>query len=393
MAADYEDGTVQPENGRQQAGRRRGGSTGQDRVGLLLVIGLIILAVILIFAIYQSRRVSSSYTVTNEIGGNVYGSDSYEVMGSNIIRYSRDGITLINSDGDALWNQTFGMADPIISVGSTYIAIGDRGASSLYIFDQSGEVSEITTDVPLAALCISDQGVTAAILSDSDNNYINLYEKDGTILATIKASFADMGYPIALDISPDSRYLAVSYLNSDEKADVVTNLVFYDFDRSGDPTADSFSLDGICPQIDYLSNTRAAVFTENGMRTYGMGSTISEGKTLEFDDEIRSIFCEDGRIGFIFKNNDGDGAYRMEIYDTGGSKNAEVRFDLDYSRIRVGNGSIVLSDSSNALIYNYSGNLVFDGEIQNGIYDLLRARATDTYWLANTDGLSLISIR
>ena len=51
MAADYEDGTVQPENGRQQAGRRRGGSTGQDRVGLLLVIGLIILAVILIFAI------------------------------------------------------------------------------------------------------------------------------------------------------------------------------------------------------------------------------------------------------------------------------------------------------------------------------------------------------
>ena len=237
------------------------------------------------------------------------------------------------------------------------------------------------------------KGVTAAILSDSDNNYINLYEKDGTILATIKASFADMGYPIALDISPDSRYLAVSYLNSDEKADVVTNLVFYDFDRSGDPTADSFSLDGICPQIDYLSNTRAAVFTENGMRTYGMGSTISEGKTLEFDDEIRSIFCEDGRIGFIFKNNDGDGAYRMEIYDTGGSKNAEVRFDLDYSRIRVGNGSIVLSDSSNALIYNYSGNLVFDGEIQNGIYDLLRARATDTYWLANTDGLSLISIR
>ena len=60
---------------------------------------------------------------------------------------------------------------------------------------------------------------------------------------------------------------------------------------------------------------------------------------------------------------------------------------------RVGNGSIVLSDSSNALIYNYSGNLVFDGEIQNGIYDLLRARATDTNWLANTDGLSLISIR
>ena len=164
MAADYEDGTVQPENGRQQAGRRRGGSTGQDRVGLLLVIGLIILAVILIFAIYQSRRVSSSYTVTNEIGGNVYGSDSYEVMGSNIIRYSRDGITLINSDGDALWNQTFGMSDPIISVGSTYIAIGDRGASSLYIFDQSGEVSEITTDVKaMVDLVKSENNIPCAI--------------------------------------------------------------------------------------------------------------------------------------------------------------------------------------------------------------------------------------
>lgn len=392
MSEDFESGSRTEE--KRQPGAPRGSSRrSADRAGRIFIIGLIILAAIVVFAVFYNRRVSSSYTITNEIGGTVYDSDHYETMGSGLIRYSRDGITLLDRNGDALWNQTFGMSDPIIAVSSSYIAVGDRGASSLYIFDQSGEVSEITTDVPLAKICISDQGVTAAILSDSDSNYINMYDKNGNILMTIKASFEDMGYPIALGLSPDARYLAVSYLGTDDQAGVQTNLVFYDFQKSGDQTVGTFAIEGICPEIDYLSETRAAVFTENGMRTYGMGSSVSEGKTLTFEDEIRSVFCEDGRIGFVFKNSDGNGTYRMEIYDTGGSRNATVYFDLDYSRIEVANGRIVVSGSSEALIYNYRGNLRFQGEIENGIYDLLPARDSSTYWLANSDGLNCISIR
>ena len=71
------------------------------------------------------------------------------------------------------------MSSPKLSVCGDYMAIGDVGANTVYIFNGSGTVGRLDLENPLQDLRVAGQGVVAAVLSDGASNQINLYNEAG----------------------------------------------------------------------------------------------------------------------------------------------------------------------------------------------------------------------
>lgn len=362
------------------------------RMQLTVIVGLLILAVILIYALVKNNSVYTSFEVVSQWSRGDNTSVYYQMMDRGMLRYSKDGVAMANKSGEVIWNQTYEMASPVLARNDAYVAIGDLGANDIYIFDEYGQVGRVTTDVPIQELQISRQGVTAVILSDADSNYINLYDRKGTALGSIKASLENTGYPLAIGLSPDATKLVASYLSLDG-GNVQTRVVFYDFSQiEGDHVTDTQMMEGLYPKVVFISDTRVALYGENGFALFALGSDVSQIQTTEFEDEITSVFEGDQRMGFVFRNQDENGKYRMELYDMAGRKNTTVWFDFDYDTLAADDDEIILYNEQEIMIYQYDGRLRFKTALDSTISGVMASWEDGMYWLIDSQSLREIRI-
>ena len=355
-------------------------------------IGILVLAGVLLYSIFRSNQVCTSYDTVTEFARSKAGTEHYDAMNGSLVRYSSDGISLTDPSGTVIWNRTYGLSNPVTAVCKPYISVADQGSSNVYIFNTYGQVGAFAASVPIQTVTVTDDGVTGAILSDADNNYVNLYSRQGELLVNIKATLENTGYPIAMALSPDSGRTAVSYLTmKDSKA--VSRIVFYDFSGNEDgKVTGTETMDGISPKITFVSNSRAVVFREYGASIYDVSGGVSLVQKIDFKEEARSVFCVNSKLGFIFRNTDGQGKYRLEVYDTSGNKAQTLYFDLDYNEIYATDEEILIYNSSSALVFRTGGKLKFSGEFENQVYMMLPAKELGTYWIVTDDSVSVIQI-
>lgn len=199
-----------------------------NRMQWTIAAGVLILAVVLVYALVKNNKVVSSYEVVTSMSRGDDTSVYYCMMRKGMVKYSKDGVAMTNKSGTVLWNQTYEMASPTMTSAGDYVAVGDIGANTIYICNEYGQLGRVSTDVPIQEIQISEQGVVAAVLSDTSSNYINLYDKQGNSLGSIKASLENTGYPLAIALSPDASKLAVSYLIV-KSGSMQSRIVSYDF--------------------------------------------------------------------------------------------------------------------------------------------------------------------
>lgn len=124
----------------------------------------------------------------------------YLSFGSNVLKYSKDGASYLDSQGKEVWIQSYEMKSPRACVNGNYAAIADQQGNSIYIFDKTGNTGIATTVLPIVKATVSSYGVVAAILEDSTSNYIYFFKRDGSALdVKIKALLG--GIPVIRWIS------------------------------------------------------------------------------------------------------------------------------------------------------------------------------------------------
>ena len=119
-------------------------------------------------------RTYHNYEVVDSMERKTDTSANYYFREDGVVCYSKDGISFTNNSGEVIWNQVFGMTAPKMSTCGDYMAIGDVGANSVYIFNGTGLEGRIALEKPVQDIRVSRQGVIAVILSDNDANQINL---------------------------------------------------------------------------------------------------------------------------------------------------------------------------------------------------------------------------
>ena len=363
-----------------------------NRMQWTIVAGVLILAVVLVYALVKNNKVASSYEVVTSMSRGDDTSVYYCMMRKGMVKYSKDGVAMTNKSGSVLWNQTYEMASPTMTSAGDYVAVGDIGANTIYIFNEYGQLGRVSTDVPIQEIQISEQGVVAAVLSDTSSNYINLYDKQGNSLGSIKASLENTGYPLAIALSPDASKLAVSYLIV-KSGSMQSRIVSYDFsDVEGDHLLDTQELEGLYPKAAFLDSREVVLFGEKGFVLYQADSKKIETQE-NFESEINSVFCTNQKLGFIFKNEDDNGKYRMEIYNKAGKKSSTYYFDLDYSGMTADDDEVILYNDEEMLIYHMGGRVRFRGTFNTAVTGVMPSWEDGLYWLIDDQSLREIRIR
>ena len=323
-------------------------------------------------------------------------SAQYMQFGEYILKYGGDEISLLDRQGKPLWNDPHAMNNPVVDVCQGYCVVYDKNGSEMVIFNEKGKVGNIQTNLPILKVRVASQGVVAAILEDGDTTWVNVYDSDGNEIVTAKTSIDSPGYPVDLSISPDGLLLGVSYLGVKNNKPS-SYVAFYNFGNTGQNQMDNM-VSGytyskiLVPQIQYLNNSKAVAFRDDGFVIFEGKQIPEESKVVTVEDEILSTFCDGENIGLVFRNTQGESPYRMELYSSTGRLKWKTGVDIAFEHIMVSKDQILLYNSSEFAVYSMNGTCRYQGALKEGSVQNIFKVAQNRYMVIMEGGMETIKL-
>lgn len=342
---------------------------------LVSVLVVLIFVAIFVYAKRLNNKVYSSYKTLNKVSlahlDVAVVSENCKAFSDGIIRYNSYGMSYY-SGGKEVWNSSFNIENPVMDMCSGYIAIAQKDSCEVTLIDKSGNQRKIQTSYPIKSVDVSKQGIVAATLDDGDACYIEIYDKDGTSIASGRTVLAGDGYPIDISISNDGTRLVASYL-SVSNGSTQSKVVFYNYSSVGQNEVDRIVggfnqyKSTLVPDVEFINNTTAVAFGDNMFTIYSIEQKPKIAYEEKFEDKIDMVFHSSKYIGIVFKSNSADYSEVLKVYDTSGKKVFTKSLDFKFSDICFAGKNVVMNDSSNCRMYSFSGverfNYTFDKNI------------------------------
>ena len=336
-----------------------------------IIIGAIALAIVVLCMIGTYIARHFHYTDI-KIVDSKEGFDSiseYVSFNDNVVLYSGDGVSLLDSSLKTVWNYTATFSSPQYDACGKYFIIYDKNATQLAVFQKDGNAGAFSCDKTIAKAKCAGNGCVAVLMSDGSGDLLKYYSKDGSKIAEIYFDNKSQGYPVDFDVTDDGKGIIVSMERVSETG-LSGDLLYYDLsgDISGMSESASVSLsDNIIPSVNCMSDGRIAALLEDGFAVYSYNGDLKQVSKVDFEDEIVSAFFNDNNIGFIF---DGDTTkYKVIIYNTGGKSVARIDLDHSYNEAVIDVSRIIISNASQFSVFSTGGILKLsansvDGDIQ-----------------------------
>ena len=351
-----------------------------------IIIAALVLTGILVISYILSSSRCQYYVYKDKTDTEENADVSYETFANGYLKYSGNGIEYQKTFGRSQWNVALSYAHPFLVKSDSYALLGDKGENSLILFNENGKVRELTLKYPIVQATVSNQGIMEVILEGTNSNYIQIYNKKGELIADMRSSVEETGYPVSAAISPNGTQLAVSYY-SIEGTTAKTSIAFYDFSRqlqSDDVTLKGgFDYEGIIiPKISFIDDNTVAAFGGKTTYFYNIEDTPKIKNEIKFTSDIESIFENDKYIGYVLNNteNPETGKYILQIYNKKGSKKKECKLDMNYDSIQIWGKQIIATRENECTILDIKGNILFQGELEGDtIESIMPAKGWRTY--------------
>lgn len=325
----------------------------------------------------------------------------YEPFGENLLRYSKDGASCLDSSGKDIWIQPYEMHVPIVAVNGDYAAIGDQQGNHIYIFDKTGLLGTATTILPIIKLTISSKGLAAVIVEGQSTSHIYYYAKDGSELDISITGFlnGEIGYPLDISLSPDGSMLmgSFTYLQGGE---VKNRVAFYNFSEVGKNAPNRFvggfhEMYGasMIPRVHYLDSVYSVAFADSSLSFYSSLDVMSPEllKQIPVEEEIKTVFYSSKYAGVVVKAA-GEYDYRLDLYTSKGDLVFREGFSFDYKHIDIDGDSIFLYNENSCRIYNRFGNLKYEGTFDFPVSRLCNGRLPNQIIAAGAQAVKEIKL-
>ena len=367
----------------------------------IIIISVIIVAAIIaaVFAIsaFIDGITYKDYSVMKSVNRDDTDTTMYMGYADGYVRYSNDGISYYKNSGKVIWNQTYSMQNPKVSICGNSIAVADINGSSAYSFNTSGQVGKADTSMPILQIEVSDSGKMAAVLEDNNANYINMYDTNGEKIYSVKTTLSGDGYPIDISISSDAKKLIASFIkvSGDE---IKTNVVFYNFSDVGknetERVVGGFNYDDIIVgDVKFVNDTTAVAVGENVVSIYKIKEYPSLEHTINIDNEIQKIFCSDQYIGLVLDNSESGDPYKLVVYNISGKHIFDTTFGIQYTDMQFDGKSVVMSNASTFVLLNMSGKKLADISFDMPVINVLPTGARGSYTIVNSKYIQSIKLK
>ncbi len=363
---------------------------------LLIFILIVVVAifVIRIVTTYSDCEIEKTWERTDSAESNYYS------FNNNLIKYSADGIFYTSYDGSLIWNYTFDMTNPNIDVCGDYIVVYDKKGTEVDVFSSKGYINTISTTTPVIEAKIASQGTVALLLQESSTSYIQMYDKDGTVLVSGEIHPENRGYPISMALSSDATRLLLSIINVNE-GELSTELVFYDFTSKGKEEEDNIVasytyLGALIPKVDYVKNNKAIAFSDSKIIIFNNNTKATVAKEISVENDMKSIFYNDTHFGYICETalENGEVVNELNVYNLYGFRWISKEIDSNYDDVDIlSNNDIYLKDGNEVFIYNLQGFLKFNYTFEETIYDVIPATTSRRFYLITDSSTEEIYIK
>ena len=346
--------------------------------------------------IQLKNQTYSGYVVVSTVEKEVYENSVVKSYQNGFLTYSKDGISYTDSKGNAIWNQTYQMQSPIVSTRGQWVAVGDYNGHIIYDIDQNGTVQEIDTNLPIRSLTVSANGVVAAVLEDGSVTWINVYNPSGEKAVSIKTTMQKSGYPMSISLSDSGKLMEVAYLRV-ESGSMKGVVSFYNFDEVGQNYTDTMVssyeyTDSVVPYCAFMNGSTAFSVADNELVIYEGAEIPKSVFQILLDEEIRDVYYNEKYVGLIFQGNEGEGKYRLDIYDATGSHILSYPFSMEYRDILFYRDNLIIYNEAECIIAGINGKEKYTGDITEQT-QLLKALGGNRYLAVTKESLDTIEMK
>ena len=363
----------------------------------VILCAVLVITVIAVVRVQIENKVYTDYRVTKSAGA-IGSSDSViQAYNGNLLSYSRDGISAYNGSGEQLWNQTYEMQDPIVDVAGEYVVVGDYKGNTIYVMNASGPSGQINTNMVITNLRISEKGIVTAMLDGSNVIWIEIYDSAGNNIVSERTSMNQTGFPVNTSMSADNQKMAVSYLKAEGNG-IKTSIAFYNFGDVGQNVVDKVVSgydydDMIIPFLQYFNYDVAVAVGENRLLVFS-GKQIPELRAeTEIEENVESVFWGDSSVALVYRNDEGEDRYRLDVYNLSAELVLSQTFDLEYSNIVLHNGNIIIYNEANVYIWNKKGLEKYNGDLGGNIRAVIPTKSKTKFIVVRNEGLETIKLK
>ena len=359
---------------------------------VIAVIGAVAAAV----WITQKNRVYTEYTVTESYAREVSASAKTIGLGDCILTYSNDGASCFDSKGKAIWNETFEMQNPIVATCNTTIAFGDYNGRKIYVMNDQGILGEVSTNMPIRALAVAENGVVAAVLDDSDITWVYLYNSKGEAVIRFKTTMSQFGYPIDVSLSPNSNLAMVSFLAEDEGT-VKSSVAFYNFGEVGQNEVDNYmsgyDYPSVVPYVSFMTSELAFAMADDRLAFYEGGQKPVSKFEVLLDGEVRAVYHNETYVALVSYDTTGSHKYMINVYDSSGKNYLNQGFDVEYRNVVLKNDCIYIYGEAECCIFSLSGVEKFNGTMNENISLLIPGDSVGRFTLVSQESIDAIQLK
>lgn len=361
---------------------------------LLVIAG--VAALIALIVVQYRRHVYTDYDIVTSVPReSIHGTTDVR-LGNSILTYSRDGAHCTNARGDVTWNQTYQIQDVRLAISGDTSAIGDYNGRNIYVQNTQQQLGVITTTMPIQEVAVSASGNVVAVLQDTDLAWVNTYSPDGELLYNGYVSMNDSGYPAAICISPNGELLCVAYLLVDAGV-LKTSLAIYNLGDVGENyhdfmvTSDSYT--DLVPYIQFMNDSTMFVVGDGCLRIYtGSQIPVLAAGHLYYE-EVQSVFYNEEYVGLMFRSEDSEYLYRLDVYNTAAKKVNSFYYKIEYTDLFFDQGNIVVYNETECVITTLDKIEKFNGSFSKPVRLMLPGSGAFRYILVTDSSIDTIQLK
>lgn len=364
-------------------------------VGATVLLGIV---TIVLVSYYYVNRSFSGYDVVSETARTDSNNVAYRSFQDKLLKYSRDGISVLDDEGSTLWNGGYEMEHPTVDTCGKYVTVADVGAKKFYVYNGEDQGIDIETTLPIGRAKVSANGKVAVHVQDVDSDVINIYNPYSTVEqleVEIPTNVTDDGYPLDFDISPDGDSLVIAYLITSGGV-METKVCFYNFTEVGQ---DQNTLVGgktletkMVSEISFVSEDQVAIFYEDGFSVFSNMKKPEAVFEKSFDKEIKSSAYDEEHILLITGTVGTTEGQTLHLFNHRGKEEVTMSVSYKYSDIMMTEQEILFTDEQTCYILRKNGKEKFSFDFGKKYDYFFPATKDNQYYYLDEATIKLVKI-
>ena len=277
--------------------------------------------------------------------------------------YSNDGTRALDSSGNVLWEIAYQLNNPDVAYCEDMASVADIGGKSVYVVAENGIPYNYEVIYPIIKHEVAKQGVTAVLLDNGTEDFIQMYDINGNLRVDINTKTKVDGIPIDISLSPDGKKLVTLYVTFQGNT-MICKATFYNADEVGKNYINNivgqrtFAENLLAYDIQFINEETVCVLLENGFALYRMTERPELICEKTMPETIKEIACAENGV-FVIKET-ADKQKMLSFFDVKGKEHQVLKEVPEYESIAVSSEEIVFFSPQKIMSYRVNGSIKFN---------------------------------